>query len=250
MASDPNDNIYRRAAEFLQDTDSLFVMTGAGISAESGIPTFRGANGLWRKYSVQDLATPDAFARDPTLVWEWYRWRQDIILRAKPNAAHHALVRLERRIGNFLLLTQNVDDLHRRAGTRNLREIHGNIFRTKCSRCGAKQDSADVRSVRDSLPRCTCGGLLRPDVIWFGEIIPSDVWNEALTFLVTAGVALFCGTSGVVWPAAGVPEIAIRQGLKTIEINPEPTPISEIVHVSVRAKAGTALPEILRFLSH
>lgn len=245
---EPDDKTYRKAVGFLQNTRSLFVMTGAGISAESGVPTFRGANGLWKEYSVQDLATPTAFSSNPALVWEWYLWRQDLILKAQPNAAHRALVELENRFENFLLLTQNVDNLHRRAGSRKVLELHGNIFRTKCSICGAKEIYESRQSRPSSLPSCACGGLLRPDVVWFGEAIPSDVWDEALDFLKTAGVALFCGTSGVVWPAAAIPGIARELRIKAIEINPEPTSISAIVDVSLRAKAGSALPEILRRL--
>lgn len=240
--------MYHRAAGFLENARSLFVMTGAGVSAESGVPTFRGADGLWNNYSAQDLATPDAFSNNPALVWEWYRWRQDLIMKAQPNAAHYALVELEDRFDDFLLLTQNVDNLHRRAGSRKVLEIHGNIFRTKCSRCGMKAAFDTSQSPSNELPTCGCGGLLRPDVVWFGEVIPSDIWNEALEFLMTASVALFCGTSGVVWPAAAIPGFAREQGLKTVEVNPEPTPISAIVDVSVRAKAGDALPQILRLL--
>jgi NAD-dependent deacetylase len=245
---DSNENPYCQVAELLRNTDSLFVMTGAGVSAESGVPTFRGADGLWKNYSVQDLATPHAFAKNPVLVWEWYHWRQNLIVRAQPNAAHHALAELENRFERFLLLTQNVDNLHRRAGSRRVLEIHGNIFRARCSKCGTKT-SRTGQSGSNGLPRCSCGGLLRPDVVWFGEVIPSDVWHDAMDFLKNAGVALFCGTSGVVWPAAAIPEIAREQGIKTIEINPEPTPISSSVDISLRAKAGKALPEILWWLS-
>ncbi|MBE0431975.1 NAD-dependent deacylase [candidate division WOR-3 bacterium] len=237
---------YERAAEVLRQALSLFVMTGAGVSAESGVPTFRGADGLWRNYSAADLATPEAFSKDPALVWAWYHWRQGIILKAQPNAAHRALVALEARFERFLLLTQNVDNLHFRAGSRRVLELHGNIFRARCCRCGRKVPHTIEEDAARSLPECACGGLLRPDVVWFGEAIPSDVWQESVDFLKEAQAALFCGTSGVVWPAAAIPGFVREQGIKTIEINPEPTPITSIVDLSLRAKAGKALPEIVR----
>lgn len=240
---------YERAAAVLRQAVSLFVMTGAGVSAESGVPTFRGADGLWHDYSAADLATPQAFSKDPALVWAWYHWRQGIILRAQPNAAHRALVALEARFERFLLLTQNVDNLHLRAGSRRVLELHGNIFRARCCRCGRNVMHTIEKDASRSLPECACGGLLRPDVVWFGETIPSDVWQESVDFLQTAEVALFCGTSGVVWPAAALPGFARERGIETMEINPEPTPMTSIVDRSLRARAGDALPEILRRIS-
>lgn len=238
-----------RAIEILSGASSIFVMTGAGVSAESGVPTFRGADGLWRKYAVQELATPDAFNRDPVLVWDWYRWRQDIILKAQPNAAHHAIVELENLFERFLLLTQNVDNLHLRAGSRNVLELHGNIFRARCCKCEKQVPHTRTFATPGTLPQCECSGLLRPDVVWFGEVIPSTVWIESVNFLNTADAALFCGTSGVVWPAAALPGMAKERGARTIEINLEPTPFSDIVDVSILARAGDALPEIVEGLS-
>jgi NAD-dependent deacetylase len=237
-----------QAVRILKDSKKIFVLTGAGISAESGIPTFRGKDGLWKNYSATDLATPEAFNRNPELVWEWYRWRQDLITRAKPNPAHFALVELENLSESFLLLTQNVDNLHQCAGSKNVLELHGNIFRTRCLKCGSidKIDNA----VFKPLPHCPCGGLLRPDVVWFGEAIPYDVWTKALKFLNSADVAIICGTSGVVWPAAAIPEIAKNCGVKTIEINFELTPISPIVDISILGPAGKILPEIVKLLRH
>ncbi len=244
---DSCDSIYSRSAELLRNAHSVFVMTGAGISAESGVPTFRGTDGLWKKYSAQDLATPEAFSRNPALVWEWYQWRQDIIRKARPNAGHLALVHLEDRCGDFLLLTQNVDGLHQRAGSRNVLELHGNIFRVRCPACGAFDECA--RKSLKGVPVCSCGGMMRPDVVWFGEAIPSAVWHEALEFLSRADVAIFCGTSGLVWPAAGIPDLAKQRGVKTIEINPEPTPKSAAVDIALKAEAGKALPMILERLA-
>lgn len=241
---DPISGQYERAAAILRPAASLFVMTGAGVSADSGVPTFRGADGLWNNYSARDLATPEAFRRDPALVWSWYRWRQRIILEAQPNAAHRALVSLEERAGRFLLLTQNVDNLHSRAGSRRVLELHGNIFRAQCVQCGRR--SVPAVEPATSVPRCACGGMLRPDVVWFGEPIPSDVWQESVDFLKTAQAALFCGTSGVVWPAAAIPGFARDLGVKTVEVNLETTPATALVDLSIRARAGDALPEIAR----
>ncbi len=234
------------AVKILKDAKRLFVLTGAGISAESGIPTFRGKDGLWKNYSATDLATPEAFERNPALVWEWYQWRQDIISRVEPNPAHYAVVELERYFEKFLLLTQNVDNLHQRAGSKNVLELHGNIFRTRCLKCG-KIDKIENARI-EKMPYCKCGGLLRPDVVWFGEAIPQDVWQESMRFLISADVAIICGTSGVVWPAARIPEIAKNYGVKTIEINIESTPITSVVDISIIATAGSVLPEIAKKL--
>ncbi len=237
------------AQSILKSAGSLFVLTGAGISAESGIPTFRGKDGLWKNFSAQELATPEAFQRNPELVWEWYHWRQSIILKAEPNPAHLAITRLEEKFENFLLLTQNVDNLHRRAGTKRVLEIHGNIFRARCLECNKiREHQIELGKEIDNLPHCECGGLLRPDVVWFGEPIPRDVWEESLNFLERADVALICGTSGVVWPVAGIPEIAHQQGIKTIEINLESTPISSLVDISIQGRAGEILPRIVKGL--
>jgi NAD-dependent deacetylase len=238
------------AVDILISTKSLFVLTGAGISAESGIPTFRGAQGLWKNYSAIELATPKAFKKNPGLVWEWYQWRQDIISKANPNPAHYAVVDLEKKMERFLLLTQNVDNLHRRAGTRNVLELHGNIFRTRCLSCGEIADyEKSPETKNNTLPKCICGGLLRPDVVWFGESIPHTIWQQSQDFLKEADTALICGTSGVVWPAAAIPEIARQSNIRTIEINLEPTPVSSIVDLSIKGKAGEVLPKIVTALT-
>ncbi|MEO0143276.1 MAG: NAD-dependent deacylase [candidate division WOR-3 bacterium] len=234
------------AVKILKGAKRIFVLTGAGVSAESGIPTFRGKDGLWKNYSATDLATPEAFNRNPELVWEWYRWRQEIILKAKPNPAHYAIVELERISSEFLLLTQNVDNLHQRAGSRNVLELHGNIFRTRCCNCG-RIDGVE-KAKFTPLPYCPCGGLLRPDVVWFGESIPQDVWDESIKFLTSSDVAIICGTSGVVWPAAAIPEIAKQNNVKTIEINIEPTPITPLAFLNIMAPVGKILPEIIKKL--
>lgn len=240
---------YHQAIEILRGASSIFVMTGAGVSAESGIPTFRGVNGLWRNYSAQDLATPDAFRKNPRLVWEWYWWRQNIIIKAQPNPAHYAVVELERVSEHFLLLTQNVDNLHQRAGSLNVLELHGNIFRVRCSECGKVSPSPCFDEGSSDVPACECGGLLRPDVVWFGEAIPSAIWTQSLDYLNTVQAVVFCGTSGVVWPAAAIPGIAKELGIRSIEINLEPTPFSSTVDVSIMKKAGEVLPRIVKTLS-
>ena len=238
-----------RAVAVLKYARSVFVLTGAGISAESGIPTFRGTDGLWRNYSAEQLATADAFQKDPRLIWDWYHWRQSVILKAEPNLAHHALVLLEQAVERFLLLTQNVDNLHRRAGSKNVLELHGNIFWARCSSCGRRAEHVSGEESTGDLPTCECGELLRPDVVWFGETIPADVWHASLDFLSHADVAIICGTSGVVWPAAAIPGIACGQGVKTIEVNVEPTAISSIVDVSITGKATEVLPDLLHRLT-
>jgi NAD-dependent deacetylase len=239
-----------KAVEILKSTKSLFVLTGAGVSAESGVPTFRGAQGLWKNYSATELATPQAFKKNPGLVWEWYQWRQNLISNVKPNPAHYALVEFEKIIPHFLLLTQNVDDLHQRAGSKNVLELHGNIFRTRCLECNKiTVYKAPEKTSNKILPRCSCQGFLRPDVVWFGESIPHTIWQQSLDFLKDADTALICGTSGVVWPAAAIPEIARQSNIRTIEINLEPTPVSSIVDLSIKGKAGEVLPKIVTALT-
>jgi len=241
--------LIQNAIDILKTSKILFVLTGAGISAESGIPTFRGVDGLWKNYSVTDLATPEAFAKNPALVWEWYQWRQEIISRAKPNAAHTVLVEIEKKFDKFLLLTQNVDNLHQRAGSKNVLELHGNIFRSRCNTCGMVYETITKTEAKAAnVPTCTCGSFLRPDVVWFGEPIPQDIWQESLSFLSKADCAIICGTSGVVWPAAAIPQIAKTTGTKIIEVNLEQTPMTPIVDVSLLGKASEILTEIVSHL--
>ncbi|MGZ8710942.1 MAG: SIR2 family NAD-dependent protein deacylase, partial [Thermoanaerobaculia bacterium] len=191
---------------------SVVVFTGAGVSADSGIPTFRGPGGLWRNFRPEELATPEAFRRDPKLVWEWYEWRRGLIRDAQPNAAHEAVARLP----DAVVVTQNVDDLHARAGSRDVVELHGNIFRVRCTR----EHTTHVRGepFAQIPPHCTCGALLRPDVVWFGEALPADAVARAVGAIRAADLLLVIGTSGVVYPAAGF--VSLHEGL-SIEINPE-----------------------------
>lgn len=212
----------------------VVVMTGAGVSADSGIPTFRGPGGLWRNFHPEDLATPQAFGRDPLLVWEWYEWRRGLIREARPNAAHEALARLP----DALIVTQNVDGLHARAGSRDVVELHGNLFRVRCVREGKSRMHEDA--FPDLPPRCECGALLRPDVVWFGEALPEDGMARAVSELHRADLLLVIGTSGVVYPAAGL--VRMHERL-SIEINPDTS--SSRCTFAIPARAAEATPRIV-----
>jgi NAD-dependent deacetylase len=223
---------------------SLTVLTGAGISADSGVPTFRGADGLWRNFRAEELATPEAFKRNPRLVWEWYNWRRELIATKKPNEAHEAVADLERRCPEFWLITQNVDGLHRAAGSTKLSEIHGNIWMTRCTNCGGIEENHDVPIA--ILPTCGhCRSLLRPHIVWFGEsLFQSDLSRCALA-LQSCDVLLVIGTSGVVYPAAGFASLAKEAGAFVAEINLEPTPHSAMVDLALHGRAKELVPLLL-----
>lgn len=222
----------------------IVVLTGAGVSAASGVPTFRGKEGLWKKYSPQELANPQAFAAKPELVWEWYIWRRNLINQVKPNSAHHALVDLEKMNSGFTLITQNVDNLHRQAGNTRVIELHGNIMKNKCFDCNKTSDS-EVH-LNNGLPHCTyCGGLIRPDVVWFGEALPFEALQNAQSAVTECGLCLSVGTSGVVEPAASLPFQAKAHGAYVVEINPEQTPLTEHADLFIQDSADKVLPEII-----
>lgn len=241
----------RAIREALREAESVVALTGAGISVESGIPTFRGSGGLWRNYSPEKLATPEAFAENPRLVWEWYDWRRSVIRKAEPNAGHRALAELERQKaggsrpqGSFTLATQNVDGLHDRAGSRNVVKLHGDIWTLRCVGCGAVERNEQV-PLEDLPPRCACGALLRPGVVWFGEPLPPKEWERALEASERAQVFLVVGTSAVVYPAAGLAEVAREAGAKLAIVNAEPTPLDRLAEWVLRGHAGALLPRFL-----
>ncbi len=222
---------------------SVAVLTGAGISAESGVPTFRGPGGLWRSYRAEDLATPHAFHRDPRLVWEWYDWRRGLISACQPNAAHDTLAEMESRFDDFCLVTQNVDGLHRLAGSRQVVELHGNIWRLRCTRgCRSPWEDRHV-PLPEMPPHCPrCGELARPDVVWFGEMLPAEMLEAAFAAVQRCQVLLVIGTSALVQPAASLPLVAMERGAYVVEVNPQPTPLSDSVDQVLRQPAAVALP--------
>jgi NAD-dependent deacetylase len=237
----------------LRQVQRVTVLTGAGISAESGVPTFRDAQtGLWAKYSPEELATPQAFRRNPQLVWEWYAWRRELVAQAQPNPGHLALAQLETRLtrrgAHFTLITQNVDGLHQRAGSNNIIELHGNIHRTKCFEDGLIVESWPP--TEEVPPRCPrCGGYLRPDVVWFGETLPPQALEAAYTAAHSCDVFLSIGTSGLVQPAASLPYYALQVGAVLIEINPDETPLTASATYALPGPAGQILPELLSQLN-
>ena len=233
-----------QAREWLKHARSIAVLTGAGVSAESGVPTFRGNNGLWKQYRAEDLATPGAFAREPKLVWEWYDWRRGLIAQAQPNAGHLALVDLEKRAPSFTLITQNVDGLHGLAGSRNVLEVHGSIWSVRCTVC--RREQIDRRSPLPEIPpKCECGALLRPGVVWFGEALPPKIWQDAEAAAAAADVFLLIGTSAVVYPAAGLAQIAKAAGARVVEINIAETALSDAIDEFLQGPSGELLPQLI-----
>ncbi len=230
----------------LRDAQHVCVLTGAGISAESGIPTFREAQtGLWENYDPMDLATPDAFLRDPELVWRWYRWRRDLVAEAQPNPGHRALADLESLVPNLTLVTQNVDGLHARAGSSAVIEFHGNLFET---RCFVEECVVEV-SADEGVPRCpACGGHVRPGVVWFGEAIPPQALEQSFAAAQDCDVFLSVGTSSLVYPAAGLAELAKTRGAVVAEINPNPTGLAAHFDHAIAGNAGDVLPKLVSSL--
>jgi NAD-dependent deacetylase len=236
-----------RATERLSVTEFLLVITGAGISHESGIPTFRGNDGLWQNYRAEELATLEAFERDPIAVWKWYDYRRGIIGKAEPNPGHRAIKELETIFDNSLLITQNVDGLHGRAGNSRMVEIHGNLWRVRCVREGKTSTLMEV-PLSAIPPRCECGALFRPDVVWFGESLSSTELEQAFRAVEVCDTLIVVGTSGIVYPVASFPETVKHNGGFVIEINTESTPISAIADISIYGKSGDVLPELVKAL--
>jgi NAD-dependent deacetylase len=238
-------SIYEKLKALRLSKDAhIVVLTGAGVSAESGVPTFRGEDGLWKKHRAQELATPEAFRKDPATVWEWYDYRRQIVAGKDPNPAHLGITRLDEALPDFVLITQNVDGLHARAGTKRIIELHGNIFRLRCTEEGHVIDNYDV-PLPEIPPRCRCGALLRPDVVWFGEPIPEGVLTSAFEASRACGLMLVIGTSAVVQPAASMPLLAKQAGASVIEVNPDPTPLTPYVDISLQGKAGEIVPVLV-----
>jgi NAD-dependent deacetylase len=234
----------------LKSARRVTVLTGAGISAESGVPTFRdAATGVWVKYSPEELATPDAFRRNPRLVWEWYAWRRELVASVDPNPGHLALAELEQRLETFNLITQNVDGLHQRAGSRKVIELHGNLQRVKCCEDGIVVPLPEVQALSASgeiPPHCPrCGGLLRPDVVWFGEILPPQNLEMARRAASACDIFLSVGTSGIVEPAASLPRVALQSGAIVVEVNLAETPLSRHATYVLKGPAGVILPALI-----
>ncbi len=224
----------------------IAVLTGAGVSAESGIPTFRDAQvGLWAQYRPEELATPEAFMRNPKLVWDWYAWRREIVGKARPNPGHYALAEMQRQVPDFVLITQNIDGFHQLAGGRDVIELHGNLFRSKCF-----QEDTPVETWSDTGPTppvCVhCGGFLRPDVVWFGEQLPPAALEAAARAASSCDVFFSIGTSGVVEPAASLARIAIGQGAPVVEINPAETPLTRLAAYVLQGPSGKILPDLVK----
>lgn len=233
----------------LAEARHVAVLTGAGISAESGVPTFREAQtGLWARYDPEQLATPQAFVSNPELVWDWYAWRRELVSVVEPNPAHYALVEMAKRVPQLTLITQNVDGLHQRAGSEGVIELHGNIVRTKCFECGRTAFNVEdlLRVTEQRPPRCEyCAGMLRPDVVWFGEPLPVEALNRAYDASRRCDLFFSIGTSALVQPAASLPAQAISQGIPTVEVNPQRTPLSRDITFVLNGPAGEVLPKLV-----
>jgi NAD-dependent deacetylase len=238
--------MFESIADKLSQAEKIVFVTGAGISQESGIPTFRGKDGLWRKYDAMQLATIDAFYENPKLVWEWYEERRKNILAAKPNAGHTTIANLE-KYKQVRVLTQNIDGLHQRAGSSQVYELHGSIITIKCTVCDFKEKIGE--SFAELPPICKCGNILRPDVVWFGEALPQDVWSEAMMQANSCNVMFVVGTSLAVSPANLLPVYAKQNGAILVEVNPEETPMSQSMDLSIRSTSAKALPELLSIIN-
>lgn len=225
---------------------NILALTGAGISAESGIPTFRGKEGLWKQYRPEELATPQAFQRDPKLVWEWYLWRMELISTKSPNSAHFALAELEKRRSNFYLITQNVDGLHKKSGSKKIIEIHGNIFRNRCIDCDRIYDS-DVSKLKNSTECPNCKNLVRPDVLWFGESYNTDLLNHSISLAERSELVFVIGSSGAVGIPVELARIAKENGAFVIEINIDPSGYSRYADIFLQGKAAEILPELISY---
>ena len=230
-----------KLTDLLRRKAKTAVLTGAGVSAESGVPTFRGGDGLWDKFNPMELASIDGFMSNPKLVWEWYLFRRNVINDVRPNEGHKTLVKFEQYLDDFTLITQNVDNLHREAGSESIVELHGNIKRNKCFKCGCRMPDSIIIDP-DDIPTCACGGQIRPDVVWFGEMLPEGAMETAQCKAVESELFFSIGTAAEVYPAAQLPYLAQQHGAYLVEINPQPTPITEIADETFSAPSGEVLP--------
>lgn len=251
-----SNDVIQQAVDALTRASSIAVLTGAGVSKESGVPTFRDAmDGLWAKYDPQELATPQAFKQNPKLVWDWYAWRLDLAQKVKPNPGHHALAQLEKSLQNVTIITQNVDDLHEQAGSQNVIHLHGSLARHKCfDNCQGTPTIVDISTLEFDKeagpPACPhCGAHLRPDVVWFGEILPEQELQKASHVSQTCSVMLVVGTSGLVTPAASLPGVAKRAGATVIEVNPDYSMITRIADIKLEGPSGEMLPQVIEAMS-
>jgi NAD-dependent deacetylase len=234
--------MFESIIEQIKDIQKIVFVTGAGISQESGIPTFRGKDGLWRNYNAMELATIDAFYKNPKLVWEWYNERRRNIFAAQPNLGHKAITELE-KYAEVVILTQNIDGLHQKAGSTKVLELHGSIVKIKCSVCDFKDEM--ITEFSEIPPLCKCGNILRPDVVWFGESLPQDVWQKAIIFSSQCDLMIIAGTSLVVSPANTLPIYAKQNNAILIEINPEKTEMSSEMDLVIRNTSASALPKFV-----
>lgn len=237
--------ISRTLLQRLSTARQVTFFTGAGISAESGVATFRAKDGLWSKFKPEELANVDAFLSNPQMVWEWYQARREVVLNAQPNQGHLGIVEMESLVPKVSVITQNIDGLHAAAGSTEVIELHGNIRRNFCQNCRKRYDDEEWLN-RQSVPDCECGGKVRPDVVWFGEMLPVDAMELAEERAQQSNVLFSIGTSAMVYPAAGVPLVALESGAYVVEINPEPTPLTPYVHECLQGKSGAVMPEIIR----
>ncbi|MFI6073590.1 SIR2 family NAD-dependent protein deacylase [Actinoplanes sp. NPDC051343] len=243
------DTDLREAADLIDRAGRIVIFTGAGVSAESGIPTFRDAlSGLWEQFDPRRLATPEAFGDDPALVWGWYEWRRAAVQQVEPNAGHRALAVIEQRAPECVVVTQNVDDLHERAGSKEPIHLHGSLFAPRCSACGRPAtvaNGAPAVEGRVPPPPCDhCGAPIRPGVVWFGEALPADAFEAAVAAAANCDLLITVGTSAVVFPAAEIPQVTARMGGAMIQVNPEPTPLDAVARVNLHGPAAEVLPAL------
>lgn len=248
-AAAPSINITSDIVERIRSARAAVVFTGAGISAESGVPTFRGGGDTltWRGLNPADLSSPRLLRSDPRKFWDWFLFRREFLSSVEPNSGHVAIAQWETRFESFLLVTQNVDGLHAKAGSRSMVELHGNIWRNRCQSCDETISMLSVDPATE-LPYCQCGGIVRPDVVLFGEALPAKAWRAAREAALTCDLFVSIGTSAVVYPAAELPMIARRSGAVLVEVNPEETELTAISDISLRGKAGEILPGLTRLL--